>query len=109
MEGATKRLIEAAQIGRIAAHTPEALAKEGKTQRQQAKARSMWRKSHQPTWLTAHFYSEKIQPLLADIPTSSIASRIGVSRWYAGKVRQGYCPHPRHWQGLAALVGISSA
>jgi CRISPR-associated endonuclease Cas1 len=107
IEGATKRLIEAARTGRIAGHTPEALAREAKTQRQQAKARSMWRQSHQPAWLTAGFYSEKVLPSLADIQTSSIASRIGVSRWYASRIRQGYRPHPRHWLALAELTGVS--
>lgn len=47
------------------------------------------------------------QPLLAVVPSSAIASRIGVSRWYAGKVRQGYLPHPRHWLALAELAGIA--
>jgi hypothetical protein len=107
IEGATKRLVQAARIGRIVAHTPEALAKEGKAQRQQARARSMWRESRQPTWLTPKFYSENIQPLLAEISNSSIASHIGVSRWYAGRIRLGYRPHPRHWQALAELVGLS--
>ena len=23
-------------------------------------------------------------------------------RWYAGRIREGYCPHPRHWQGFGA-------
>jgi hypothetical protein len=36
--------------------------------------------------------------------TSTIASRIGVSRWYAGRIREGYRPHARHWQKLAQLV-----
>jgi CRISPR-associated endonuclease Cas1 len=106
-EGATKRLIEAARIGRIAAHTPEALAKEGKAQRRHAKARSSWVPSNQPSWLTSEIYSEKIQPPLAGVSTSAIASRIGVSRWYAGKIRRGYRPHPRHWLELANMVGVS--
>jgi CRISPR-associated endonuclease Cas1 len=107
VEGATTRLIVAARIGRIAAHTPEALAKEGKTQRRHAKARSSWDASSQPAGLTAEFYSENIQPLLAEVSTSAIASRIGVSRWYAGKLRRGRRAHPRHWQALAQLVGVS--
>jgi CRISPR-associated endonuclease Cas1 len=107
VEGATKRFVEAARIGRIAAHTPEALAREGKSQRQHAKARSLWAASNQPSWLTPEFYSENIQPLLVEISNSSIASHIGVSRWYAGRIRQGYRPHPRHWQALAQLVGVS--
>jgi CRISPR-associated endonuclease Cas1 len=107
IEGATKRLVEAARIGRVAAHTPEAIAREAKTQRQQAKARSSWAASSQPSWLTSEIYSEKIQPLLAGVSTSAIALRIGVSRWYAGRIRKGYCPHPRHWAALAELTGMS--
>jgi hypothetical protein len=60
IEGATKRLIETARIGRIAAHTPEALAKEGKSQRQHAKARSSWAASSHPVWLTPKTYFESI-------------------------------------------------
>ena len=106
IEGATKRLGEAARIGRIAAHTPEALAKEARSQRQHAKARSSWASSSQPSWLTPETYSEKIEPLLSQVSTSAIASRIGVSRWYAGRIRHGYRPHPRHWQALAWLAGV---
>jgi CRISPR-associated endonuclease Cas1 len=108
VEGATKRLVEAARIGRVAAHTPEALAREGDTQRRHANARSSWAASSQPSWLTSKVYSEKIQPLLAERSTSAIASQIGVSRWYAGRIRRGYLPHPRHWQALAELIGFSA-
>jgi CRISPR-associated endonuclease Cas1 len=107
IEGATKRLAEAARIGRIAAHTPEAIAREAKTQRQHAKARSSWVASSQPSWLSPEIYSEKIRPRLGEVSTSAIASRIGVSRWYAGKIRQGYRPHARHWQALAELANVS--
>lgn len=102
---ATNRLVEAARIGRVVAHTPEALAKEGNTQRQHANARASWEASSQPSWLTSEFYSEKIQPLLAEVSTSVVASQLGVSRWYAGKIRRGYLPHPRHWKVLAQLCG----
>lgn len=62
--------------------------------------------STRPAWLTAKLFSHKIQPLLAGVPTSVIRSRIGVSRWYASRIRQGYRPHPRHWEALARLAGI---
>jgi CRISPR-associated endonuclease Cas1 len=101
---ATERLVDAARSGRIAGHTAEAIAKEAETQRRHAQARSAWTPASQPAWLTDQVYSDKIQPLLAGISTSAIASRIGVSRWYAGRIRQGYRPHPRHWQALAKLV-----
>lgn len=107
IESSTERLIESAKIGRIAGHTQEALAKEGETQRRHALARSTWNSASQPSWLTPEFYSEKIQPLLHKIPASVIAKKLGVSRWYVGKIRQGYRPHPRHWQELANLANIS--
>jgi hypothetical protein len=91
----------------MVAHTPEARAKRPTSQRKQAKACWSWDPSSQPTWLTEDVYSSKIQPLLAGISTSVIASKIAVSRWYAGRIRKGYQPHPRHWQALAELVGIS--
>jgi hypothetical protein len=63
-----------------------------------------------PTWVqeSAEAFSRRIQPLLTSMPSSLIASRIGVTRWYAGRIRQGCRPHPRHWPVLAELVGISS-
>jgi len=107
VETAKERLLEVAKIGRVAGHSAGAIAKEGQTQRQHAKARAAWDTSIQPSWLTAELYLNNIQPLLATISTSAIARRIGVSRWYAAKIRQGYRPHPRHWRELAELVRAS--
>jgi len=39
---------------------------------------------------------------------SVIAREISVSRWYAGRIREGYRPHPRHWEKLAELVEVSA-
>jgi hypothetical protein len=100
-------LLAASALGRAAAHTPEARAKEGQKQRQHAEARGTWKPSNQPAWLTAKVFSSEIKPLLTKFSNSVIASRIGVSRWYAGRIRKGDSPHPRHWQGLAEMVGIS--
>lgn len=109
ISGATERLVVAARSGRVAAHTPEALKQEGDTQRRHAKARSAWIRSGQPAWLTTALYSGTIQPRLLDTSASAIASQIGVSRWYAGRIRQGYRPHPMHWRPLAQLVGVCDA
>lgn len=103
---ASERLLDIAKLGRAVAHTPAARAKEGRKQRQHAEARNSWTSSNKPDWLNEKFYSAKIQPSLAALPNSAIASKIGVSRWYAGRVRQGYRPHPRHWLALAELVGV---
>jgi CRISPR-associated endonuclease Cas1 len=104
---ATGRLVKVARIGRAAAQSPEARAKHAESERRNAIARSSWDESSQPAWLTGEFFSQKIAPLLANVSTSEIRSHIGVSRWYASKIRQGYRPHPRHWQSLAELVHTS--
>jgi CRISPR-associated endonuclease Cas1 len=107
IDGATERLGNAARIGRIAACSPEARAKHVASRRRHAEECSAWDASKQPDWLTPEVFSQRIQPLLANIATSAIRSRIGVSRWYASRIRQGYRPHPRHWEALAELAGIS--
>jgi len=103
---ATKRLVEVARAGRVAGHTPEAIAKEAATHRKHAQARAAWNPAKQPAWLTAQAFSEKVQPALAQASATAIAKRIGISRWYAGRIREGYRPHPRHWKALAKLVGL---
>jgi CRISPR-associated endonuclease Cas1 len=108
MAVATERLASASKLGRIAARSPEARAKHIATHLRHTKASSAWDASKQPAWLTDQLFSEKIQPPLAQASPSAIARRIGVSRWYAGRIREGYRPHPRHWRALGELVGISS-
>jgi CRISPR-associated protein Cas1 len=104
---ATERLARISKLGRIAARSPEARAKHVASHSRHTKANSAWDASTQPAWLTDRYFSEKIQPLLAQASPSAIAKRIGVSRWYAGRIREGYRPHPRHWKGLSELVEIS--
>ncbi len=107
VSAATERLVSAARLGRAAAQTPQALAKQADSQRRHSRARSSWDNSSQPAWLTPEVFSLKIHPLLSKVATAVIRSSIGVSRWYASQIRQGYRPHPRHWARLAALVGVS--
>lgn len=102
---ATKNMVDAARIGRLTANGPEARKKHAITARKNALAQHSWKPSDQPDWLTPELFTRKIQPLLASVSMSSIRSSIGVSKWYASKIRQGYRPHPRHWQALAKLVG----
>jgi CRISPR-associated endonuclease Cas1 len=104
IEGATQRLEAAARIGRLVSHTPEARTKQSATRRRHARACSEWDPSTQPAWLTDEVFTNKIQPRLSTFSTSTIARGIGVSRGYAGRIREGYRPHPRHWQALAELV-----
>lgn len=108
IQTATEHMLVAAQRGREVAYTPEARAKQAETQRRNAIAQHAWNPKTQPPWLTHRLYSEKIQPLLARVSSSSIAKQIGVSRQYASLIRKGYLPHPRHWHMLAGLVGLST-
>lgn len=101
-------LIEAAKLGRVVAHSPEVRARQAEKQRQHNAAAKKWNPSDQPDWLTEQAYRKKIQPCLASIPVGIIASALGVSQPYATHIRKGaYIPHPRHWQTLAALAGVS--
>jgi CRISPR-associated endonuclease Cas1 len=106
--GATERLVNAARLGRVAARNPESRAKHRVSRRRHAQACSEWDPSTQPKWLTGEVFSQRIQPMLANVSNSAIRSILGVSRCYAGKIRQGYRPHPRHWEALAELVGASA-
>ena len=109
IDGATERLVDVARIGRVAASSPEARSKHRASRRRHAEACSDWDASMQPAWLTSEVFSQRVQPLLASSSTSAIRSRIGVSRWYAGRIRQGHTPHPRHWLELAKLAGINGS
>jgi CRISPR-associated endonuclease Cas1 len=103
---ATERLRRVAHTGRIASHTPEAQRKQGNTQRRHRRAEGAWSPGSQPDWLTEEFFAKEVQPKLAGVSTSLIVSRLGVSAGYAGQIRKGYRPHPRHWQALARLVRL---
>ena len=104
----TKNMLKAARIGRLTANGPEAQAKRATKARKNALAQHSWKDSDQPAWLTPEFFAGKVQPQLASVPISTIRSALGVSKWYASKIRQRYRPHPRHWQVLADLVGVKS-
>jgi CRISPR-associated endonuclease Cas1 len=104
---ASKNMLETARIGRLTANSPEARKKHAITARKNALARHAWKRSDQPQWLTEKLFAEKIQPLLAAMSASAIARQLAVSRWYAGRIREGYRPHARHWRALAELAGVT--
>ena len=97
IDDATKNMLDAAKIGRQTANSPEAQLRRARTQRKNALAQHAWKSSDQPAWLTATFYSEKVQPILAAMSASAIARQISVSRWYAGRIR-GTGRHWRYWR-----------
>lgn len=97
-----------AEQGRALAHTPEAERKRAATQRRRREDQGKWHVWEHPAWLTEKFYSEQLQPRLAAVEVKSIATALGVSIAYASYIRAGrQRPHPRHWQRLAEMAGLS--
>jgi hypothetical protein len=106
---ARERIVEIAKIGRVASQAPGPKARRAQTQRQHARARSAWPPSSLPAWLNEEIYADKIQPLLAGIANPVIMLALGVSVTYAVAIRAGRRrPHPRHWEALAKLVGVTN-
>ena len=102
------KLIELAKVGRQVALSTESRKKHAETQKRHRAAQRAWLSSSNADWLTENAFKEKIQPRLASVPISSIASRIGISEVYAAGIRAGrHRPHPRHWQALANLAGVT--
>ena len=91
-----------------AAQSAEARARRSGTLRRHGTARRSWVSSDRPAWLDKETYLTKVQPMLMEITNSSIVSALGISRSYAAEISAGRCPHPRHWQALAQLAGVSA-
>jgi hypothetical protein len=109
VEVSRTRMLELARKGRIASKSAESLARVAATQHRQALAWRRWDRSSKPDWLTEQVYDDKIKPSLLQSSISQIANALKVSIPYAANVRLGRRrPHPRHWQALAQIVGISS-
>jgi CRISPR-associated endonuclease Cas1 len=106
-EVSAERLTKIASEGRSVSHTVKAEAKRSQTQLAVHANRQKWSASDQPSWLTAKYYAEKMQPLVAALPTSAIVRNLEVSRGYANEVRRGRVPHPRHWHTLVRILGVS--
>jgi len=99
---------DAARIGRIKARSPEAGVKRGITQRRHHSARNAWKNTNNETMqMTKETYLSQLLPRLGELPTRRVARELGVTIMYAGMIRKGYVPHPRHWQMLANLAGLS--
>jgi CRISPR-associated endonuclease Cas1 len=104
---ARDELIKSAKRGRIAAQSSEAQARRTETQRRNANAQLTWEKSVQPK-INEEVYRNEIQPRLAGVTIPTIMSALNVCASYAADIRGGRRrPHPRHWRGLAELVGFS--
>ena len=104
---ASKKMTELAKAGRIAAQGADAQRRRSETQLRHKAAQKQWRLTPKNTPISEEFYCETIQPRLASVPLSEIASELEISIPYAADIRAGRrIPHPRHWQTLAKSAGI---
>ena len=107
-ENASIALTEVAKLGGIATHTPRAEALRAETMRRQEAGKRAWKPSDLPTWLNKETYIQTIQPRLTEVSVALISRDLGISEPYATTIRAGVrIPHPRHWQALARIVGLS--
>lgn len=98
--------LKIAEHGRMESHSAASELKRAATQRSRHESQRNWHIWNHPAWLTEQFYSEQIQPRLNRVQVKEIAASLGVSIPYASYIRAGRRrPHPRHWEGLARLVG----
>jgi hypothetical protein len=74
-----------------------------------AVANTWWDRRSLPSWLTEECYVQKVQPLLKNKKVREIAQAMQVSQPYAALIRAQRRPHPRHWQVLTKLAGISES
>jgi len=104
----SERLKELAVVGRVAAQTSKAQARRADTQHRNALAQKAWAESaHSRQAIDEETYWAQIQPALAGVKQSAIASALGVSKSYAADIRRGKrVPHPRHWGMLAELAAV---
>jgi hypothetical protein len=101
-------MAQVALLGHAKPKNKKTRARISKVLSDHAVANTWWNASSLPSWLTEQYYVEHIQPLLRGDKVRKIADAMKVSEPYAAFIRSGRRrPHPRHWQTLAKLAGVS--
>jgi len=101
-------MVNVALIGHMRPHTAASQRRTKKKLSNHAVANTWFDPASLPSWLNDECYSNDIQPKVKGILVRELAAAIGVSKPYAAQIRSGKVrPHPRHWQKLAEIVGVS--
>jgi hypothetical protein len=109
VEVSKENMARVALVGHSRPKTSKVKARISKALSDHAVANSWWFPSSQPAWLNEAFYAQKIQPQLRTVKIREIAHALQVSQPYAAFIRSGRRrPHPRHWEALANLAGVSA-
>lgn len=61
-----------------------------------------WDRTHDKP--DAEVFTREILPLLEGVPLSKLKAATGLSVTMCARIRRGYVPHPRHWDGLRQVV-----
>lgn len=100
------KMIALGPVARVAAQSELAQKSRTETQKRHAAQLQAWIDSGPPV-VDENTYVHEIQPKLASLTFSAIASALQVSAPYARDIRAGRRrPHPRHWKQLAQICGI---
>jgi len=109
VEVSRETMAQVALLGHAKPKSKKTKAHISKTLSEHAVANSWWDPSSLPGWLNEECYLQRIQPRLKTIKVRVISETMHVSRPYAAHARAGRRrPHPRHWQALAELVGVTA-
>jgi len=110
VEAARKTMADIASLRHLKPTSKKEKARLSRVLSKHAVANTWWDPSSLPSWLTEECYVKRIQPLLRAKKVREIAAAIQVSELYGGFIRSGRRrPHPRHWEPLSQLVGISDS
>jgi hypothetical protein len=108
VEVSRENMAQVALIGHSVAKNQRVKDRISKSISDHAVANTWWDPKSLPTWLTEEYYVQRIQPLLRGKKVREIAEAMRVSHPYAAFIGSGRRrPHPRHWEALAGLVGVS--
>ena len=108
VEVSRENMAQVALIGQARPKTQRVKARISKAISDHAVTNTWWDPKSLPSWLNEECYVQRIQPLLKGKKVREIAEAIQVSQPYAAFIRSGRPrPHPRHWESLTRLVGVS--
>jgi CRISPR-associated endonuclease Cas1 len=108
VEASRERMADIAALAHMRPKSKMTKIRISRTLSDHAVANTWWEPSSLPSWLTQECYAQRIQPLLRAKKVRTIAEVMQVSKPYAAFIRAGRRrPHPRHWQALAEVVGVT--
>jgi CRISPR-associated endonuclease Cas1 len=109
VEVSREHMAQVAMMGHAQPRTKRIKARISKALSEHAVANTWWSPSSLPAWLNEECYVQRIQPRLRTIKVREISEAMHVSKPYAALIRAGRRrPHPRHWEALTKLVGVSA-